>query len=68
MKNNSTVLHTLNVHFINMALYLERDLQFVVEAGVCLAVRLPAGFPRPLSSVGEVKTVEREKKSERKVR
>lgn len=57
IKNNSTVLHKLNEHFTYMTLYLERHLQFVMEAK----------FPRPSPCVGEGKKQQREK-SERKVR
>ena len=63
----NTVLHKLNVHFINMALYPERDPKFAVEADVCLPARLPAGVRSPPPCVEEAKH-NREKKSERKVR
>lgn len=65
IKSNSTVLHTLDLHFIKTTLYLERELQFVVEACVGQPARLPAGFPRSPPSAGEAKKNNRKRGRER---
>lgn len=66
LKKN-TVLHKLNVRFINTALYLERNPKFAVEADVCLPARLPPGVQSPPPCVEEAKH-NKEEKSERKMR
>lgn len=55
------------MRFISMALYLERDPKFAVEADVCLPARLPTGVRSPPPCVEEAKH-NKEKKSEREVR